>query len=110
MAFDAIFVLNLVPFGPKKRILMKLGPEKNHREKPVLTEDEMAKVREKIDWWRLVLESLRDCRDTESLIFGLQKVWEGVNEILTTAKAFPDTRLEGTIVREERKRRNLHNS
>ena len=107
MAFDAIFVLNLVLFERKRRIRTKVGLQKNPEE-PVLTEDEMSKVREQIDWCILVLKSLSNCRDRESLIFGMQKVWKRVTEILTTAEGYPNMPIEGTSIKEEGKRGNSY--
>jgi hypothetical protein len=69
----------------------------------LLKEDKMAPMREMIDWWILVLESLRNCRDKDSLIFGLQKVAVGVEEILAKARASQDTSEEKSKMQQESK-------
>jgi hypothetical protein len=65
-------------------------PDTNHRrdhhsvrgERTMLAEDKKETVEKRIDWSRLVLSSIRDCHDEDTLIFGIQKVVEGLNEIL----------------------------
>jgi hypothetical protein len=51
----------------------------------VLAEDAKETVQNRLDWSTLVLSSIRDCRDEDALIFGIQKVVEGLNEILSSA-------------------------
>ena len=51
----------------------------------MLAEDEKDTVQKRIDWSALVLSSIRDCRDEDTLIFGIQKVVEGLNEVLSSA-------------------------
>ena len=72
-------------------------PDANHRrhhhsgrgERTMLPEDKKETVEKRIDWSRLVLSSIRDCDDEDTLIFGIQKVVEGLNEILpSTIPAF----------------------
>lgn len=72
-------------------------PDANYRcghhsvceERIVLAEDKKETVEKRIDWSALVLSSIRDCRDEETLIFGIQKVDEGLNEIVSsTISAF----------------------
>ena len=72
-------------------------PDANHRrdhhsvrgERTMLAEDKKETVEKRIDWSRLVLSSIKDCHDEDTLIFGIQKVVEGLNEILpSTIPAF----------------------
>jgi hypothetical protein len=72
-------------------------PDANHRrhhhsgrgERTMLPEDKKETVEKRIDWSRLVLSSIRDCDDEDTLIFGIRKVVEGLNEILpSTIPAF----------------------
>ena len=51
----------------------------------MLAEDPKETVQNRLDWSTLVLSSIRDCRDEDALIFGIQKVVEGLNEILSSA-------------------------
>jgi hypothetical protein len=51
----------------------------------VLAEDAKETVQNRLDWSTLVLSSIRDCRDEDTLIFGIQKVVEGLNELLSSA-------------------------
>jgi len=51
----------------------------------LLAEDEKDTVQKRIDWSTLVLSSIRDCHDEDTLIFGIQKVVEGLNEVLSSA-------------------------
>ena len=48
-------------------------------------QDEKDTVQKRIDWSTLVLSSIRDCRDEDTLVFGIQKVVEGLNEVLSSA-------------------------
>jgi hypothetical protein len=50
----------------------------------MLAEDAKETVQNRLDWSTLVLTCLRDCRDEDTLIFGIQKVVEGLNEILVS--------------------------
>ena len=50
----------------------------------MLAEDPKETVQNRLDWSTLVLSSIRDCRDEDTLIFGIQKVVEGLNEILSS--------------------------
>jgi hypothetical protein len=50
----------------------------------VLAEDPKETVQNRLDWSTLILRSIRDCRDEDTLIFGIQKVVEGLNEILSS--------------------------
>lgn len=51
----------------------------------MLAEDAKETVQNRLDWSTLVLSSIRDCRDEDTLIFGIQKVVEGLNELLSSA-------------------------
>ncbi len=50
----------------------------------MLAEDPKETVQNRLDWSALILRSIRDCRDEDTLIFGIQKVVEGLNEILSS--------------------------
>jgi len=50
----------------------------------MLAQDAKETVQKRLDWSTLVLTCLRDCRDEDTLIFGIQKVVEGLNEILVS--------------------------
>jgi hypothetical protein len=49
----------------------------------MLAADEHETIRRKIDRSALVLNFIRDCRDEDSLRFGIQKVVEELNEVLS---------------------------
>jgi hypothetical protein len=61
------------------------GHHNGGEEQILLAEDEKDTVQKRIDWSTLVLSSIRDCRDEDTLIFGIQKVVEGLNEVLSSA-------------------------
>ena len=72
-------------------------PDVNHRrgyhsvcgERTELVDGDNEIVKKRIDWSRLVLSSIRDCHDEDTLIFGIQNVVQGLNEILpSTISAF----------------------
>jgi hypothetical protein len=58
--------------------------------KTVLTENEMASIRDRIDWFTLVLRSLRDCNDTDTMTFGIQQVVKGLSQVLSEHPVFQD--------------------
>lgn len=42
----------------------------------------MKTIREGIDWTALVLNSMKDCRDEDTMRFAIQKVIERLHEVL----------------------------
>jgi hypothetical protein len=42
----------------------------------------MKTIREGIDWTALVLSSMKDCRDEDTMRFAIQKVIERLHEVL----------------------------
>jgi hypothetical protein len=52
------------------------------REQRLIPEDRMKTIREGIDWTALVLNSMKDCRDEDTMSFAIQKVIERLHEML----------------------------
>jgi hypothetical protein len=48
----------------------------------LIPEDQMKTIREGIDWTALVLNSMKDCRDEDTMRFAIQKVIERLHEVL----------------------------
>ena len=50
----------------------------------ILTKDQRENIREKLDWYVMVLDFIRECDEKDTVVFAVEKVVEGLNEILST--------------------------